>query len=960
MVNHIKLRFMVEYQKKLSLKISEKYKNGLFLVKIRSISYIFQRVNEVRENKSCFASQINIFNFGFTMRLSTFKIAVKSLLKITLTGVFLLNSGSASSKNHIQGLYDIDGDGLQESLVLNAGGFSAILVEFSETSVEDTVWQYNLPDQQKFNDAEIIDLDGDGQYELVATSDPLFSDKHQDWLFVFKGDGSTFNNKPISIGNEFLNIELTHPGNLTIVPGGLSKLAVSFGTPVRSGMVFNIDLGDNAISLSSIQMLSAPIIQTGYGRLYIGGFTGQSGDYLALVSPEGDQLKSAVFQVDNNFELSYSNNFNVSDARYIIGPSIQASTSTRITESGLIIPYATDDIFLLQVAENQITLAKTNLSGKGAFPFNTKVVETKTFDIIEKRIKTEIYPTQPVLADYLKIEQEKNEIPPPPPPLLDASESLKTSAIPDDARTINEREELNVFYKRKEKQKKRLVALDTLHPTLGDYLSTIKDEKKSIINNDEKVDVPEFNKEMESEEWAEEAGFVKVDISNYSIDTNNTLDSLGPSIPSVDEGVSLFTDEVRASMKPKIVVMDSNKLLDTNNEIDLYYVLAMTPINNQKRDRYIFDGEAPFGVSVDQIPKTGEATHFQHGVSANLANLNRGDSYDFAYSLRDARLDSITTLTMVHDMQTNVVFMSVSPQQDSLSQSYQPEAFDPKLFEFPDYFFEGFPTSLDMDFTDKLIRFSFDGEADSVFKGIYLSSTTPSIPSQSLAVFLDEGKLQAVRGEVVVRANGSKKITTEFDLTGFVEPSVMFSRLIQESFPDDLKTKLLQGATLVEPLFGPSGKLPKISRQPRLPEAQPEQDEPDIPVEPKQSIVPGVQDDSFKPSIENNNIIEKDLEDQPIMEDVLQDTLLLESVKNVTQDISKNQLLDGNEKQLETLPDSSLKSIDPQTDSPETQSIEEPDSKKQLENLPDSSLKAIDSQTDSTKASGDEESGDKL
>ena len=48
--------------------------------------------------------------------------------------------------------------------------------------------------------------------------------------------------------------------------------------------------------------------------------------------------------------------------------------------------------------------------------------------------------------------------------------------------------------------------------------------------------------------------------------------------------------------------------------------------------------------------------------------------------------------------------MSISPEVDSISQSYQPEAFDPKLFEFPDYFFEGFPTSLGMDFKDKLIK----------------------------------------------------------------------------------------------------------------------------------------------------------------------------------------------------------------------------------------------------------------
>ena len=176
---------------------------------------------------------------------------------------------------------------------------------------------------------------------------------------------------------------------------------------------------------------------------------------------------------------------------------------------------------------------------------------------------------------------------------------------------------------------------------------------------------------------------------------------------------------------------------------------------------------------------------------------------------------------MVHDMQTNIIFMSISPEVDSISQSYQPEAFDPKLFEFPDYFFEGFPTSLGMDFKDKLIKFSFDDTGDSInYQGLYLSSTTPSKPSQSLAVFLNEGTLQAIRGEVKVRENGSKKITTEFDIAGYLEPSAMFSRLIQEEFSDSLKTNLLQGTYLEEPLFGPNGKLPKVIHEKRLPEAQ--------------------------------------------------------------------------------------------------------------------------------------------
>ena len=94
---------------------------------------------------------------------------------------------------------------------------------------------------------------------------------------------------------------------------------------------------------------------------------------------------------------------------------------------------------------------------------------------------------------------------------------------------------------------------------------------------------------------------------------------------------------------------------------------------------------------------------------------------------------------MVHDLQTNVVLMSISPTSDSVSQSYQPESFDPKLFEFPNYFFEGFPTSLDMDFTDKLIRFSFDGVEDSIYQGFTFINYTIN-PPQSLAMFLDQGK----------------------------------------------------------------------------------------------------------------------------------------------------------------------------------------------------------------------------
>jgi len=53
-----------------------------------------------------------------------------------------------------------------------------------------------------------------------------------------------------------------------------------------------------------------------------------------------------------------------------------------------------------------------------------------------------------------------------------------------------------------------------------------------------------------------------------------------------------------------------------------------------------------------------------------------------------------------------------------------------------------------------------------------------------------------------------------------------------------LKTNLLQGTYLEEPLFGPNGKLPKVIHERRLPEEQFDQQNPSIPVDPLKGIYP--------------------------------------------------------------------------------------------------------------------------
>lgn len=763
------------------------------------------------------------------MRLTTFKGAEMGFLNISIIWFLFMSTLVGRGNFHINRSFDIDKDGNVETFAINTRASSAIWVEFSNLGQSDTLWSFDLGNEKKLADIEIADLNKDGFKDIIIIPDLFASIGSNTWLYVFLGTIEGFSKQPIMYEKLPFETSTLRPSSLSLVPGGSPLLAVSFGAPIRYSMVFDIEIADEKIVLKNNKILSAPLIENGYGSVYVGGFSSDGENYLAMLSAEIKEVKVALFNVDQNFKHSHSSSIPIKKGKYLIGSDLQPYKSLVLdsNKEGLLVPFGSDDVFLLSFKNETLLLLNTKLSGKKAFPLKDEKLLYETFKI---RIDFAVFDEEK--AEKLRNEEEK--LLPPASVISNEKETLNSlpydysqnlTSIPKDQKEIIQIDDIQIKND-----------YSSLSPTLSDFLASAKDKVKDKKTPLEKVSIPGMNSDMESVNWADEAGFTKLDLGEY---VPLKIDSIknDSSIPKIDNEITSFTKDAIDALSPKVLNKDTIVNNISGNEIDLYYVLAMTP-SSGIRDRYVFDGEAPFGVAVNQIPSKGDPTHFQHGISANLANLNFGETFDFAYSLRDSRLDSITTLTMVHDMQTNVVFMSISPADDSLSQSYQPESFDPKLYEFPDYFFEGFPNSLGMDFTEKLIRFSFDGVKDSLYQGIYLSSTTPSVPSQSLAVFLDEGILQAIRGEVTVRENGSKKVTTEFDLIGSIEPSVMFSRLITEFFPEKLKIKLLQGGSLKEPLFGPKGKIPKIYREPRLPDAQPEQMEPEIPIKAKQSNVP--------------------------------------------------------------------------------------------------------------------------
>ena len=186
-------------------------------------------------------------------------------------------------------------------------------------------------------------------------------------------------------------------------------------------------------------------------------------------------------------------------------------------------------------------------------------------------------------------------------------------------------------------------------------------------------------------------------------------------------------------------------------------------------------------------------------------------------------------------------------------------------------------------------------------------------------------------------------------------------------FPEELKVKLLQGAYLEQPLFGPTGKLPKVTREPRLPEVQTDQIETTIPVEPKQSNVPETLIDSIKTKPDTSIINPETQQDEvppavlklektTHVDSVMVDSLKLETKKEIKEspeNISPP-LTEESQVDQESLKEDSKKQIDIKADSTKPDSTklkvideEKVKYKKKLEN------KIEDTKADSTANTND-------
>ena len=220
----------------------------------------------------------------------------------------------------------------------------------------------------KFLDVEVTDLNGDGLKDLIAVPDLQTSIGLNSWLYVFIGLEKGFSNIPYTLREPLFDQGNLRPTSLSLIPNEPSLIAVSFGSPVREGRVFNLSINDEKLNIKNIKQLSASIIENGYAPVYVGSFSSSQGDHLSLISAEGNKIKVALFTPQEDFKISHSGSFPTLGVKSIISSEIKKYTlSEKIDKEGLIIPFQTGPQFLLTVENNKLKI--TSLKELGKKPF---------------------------------------------------------------------------------------------------------------------------------------------------------------------------------------------------------------------------------------------------------------------------------------------------------------------------------------------------------------------------------------------------------------------------------------------------------------------------------------------------------------------------------------------------------------------------------------------------------------
>ena len=663
-------------------------------------------------------------------------MSIKFLVRLLVCTCGILVAGNL----FVFGTLDLNNNGKSEILLL--GGLSNQLeyVELGDEGSHRLLWTYSPGGNGKIVDARFSDLNNDGTEELVV----VLQSNNNNWLSVFEWNGQTFSSNPKSIMGGNGKADIIRPGNLA---GSANVFAVSMSTPTRSAELFTLFLEEGSLHKSNNHTISGALVNNGYGPVYVGVFSSNLESFVALMSPEGDGLKTSVFSTSNLDEELASDLLVMNGARVVLGQYIQPFDENKDGVDELLIPFATGEVYVLAYADGGLTFTESKLSKADLFGMKSSAGEAEINSAILARIENGLYDS------VLKSDQNKN---------LDSLLFLVTD-------TLLLGDTLNLF-----------VLPDSASDFFGFRWRTVPPADMR------------FEPSVYQIEWVPTRDHIGIVDASYELSVRVTEELLSsednygdthhmhPVLQVIDSSLVILVSDTIVPPQPFVLVPSR------------FHRINISTMDIDENDRFVFEGETPF--STNSINTNGVISI---GVSADLSTIKHNKTSAFNFKSSSDKPDSIVTLSFIHDLDSNLFYMSIFPPRDTIPQSFDPEGLSPDLFKFPEYFFEGFPSTLGLEPAP-------NGGLNILTSGQNISgviSLSSPLHSQDHDLMLSYygGRPYAVRGDINVKENGSQKTITEIDFESSFMPLLIDAWLTPasrdtfvfhlDSIPDTLKAK---------------------------------------------------------------------------------------------------------------------------------------------------------------------------
>ena len=639
----------------------------------------------------------------------------------------------------IIGTYDLNKNNLNEILILKDGGIQ--YVELDENSIHQELWYYhpNGIRSASIVDAVLANINEDPNPEIIAivSSPSIISDKKVPWLVAFKWTGKRFSSVPLELFELPGEKDHLRPSNINFSHADtLNTFAVSFGSPSRKAAIFNLVEDFGILSINNSRIIQPEILKNGYGRVYTALFEANNNEMVAILSQENNILKTGIFSARDGTEL-LSDLLVLEDKQNLYAPDIWVYDITYNDEEGILLPFENDEVVLLSYLNKKLSLKQSEYSGQGLFGVpdtsssavinNTilKRIESGLYKILDEEISTEASIDQSAIDSLISSISKTDSI--------FVGESINIPATVDSA---------GGFYSFQWLVKPPVGTLYKPRTGKINWIPTNKQTGENIF-----------------------AYLSQVRLGEKLISVSTPFGKQHQIKPILSDSLFAFKLFVKDTLSPITKYVPDEFIVPVNRIASITLVTRDSTIS-----RYHFDGEHYFELDVGyDLFKDSSPPVLTTSIKSNLSLINKSINSKLSF-IRENILDSVfTTISMEYDLSNNTLNITTTNVSDSIPQSYSPEDWNPDWYQYPDYIFNGFPESLQMDSINNNLEFKMKNNS-TVHPYTNISVTVPLGENSYTNAFSfpNEVYVKSIDASINIDTLSGKSVHVEYEFYGNV------------------------------------------------------------------------------------------------------------------------------------------------------------------------------------------------